>query len=64
MILGKQTYKKLCNYVVDDLFYTYCSQLDGALVYIDIEQDHVSLDNGTVLKPCTFLAGGNNFAKR
>jgi hypothetical protein len=64
MTLDTQTYRKLCNRVIDDLFYTHYHRLEGALVYIDIEQDHVSLNNGTVLKPCTFLAGGNNFAKR
>ncbi len=32
-------------------------------MYADIEQDRVSVKGEAVSKKCTFLAGGNNFAK-
>jgi hypothetical protein len=63
MVLDKITCKKLCNWALDHLLYTHYHQSDGAMVYIDIEQEHDSLNNRTVLKSYTFLAGGNNFAK-
>jgi hypothetical protein len=50
MALDKQACKKLCNWVVDDLLYTHYHQPDGAVVYIDIEQDHDNVKDGTVLK--------------
>jgi hypothetical protein len=50
MALDKQTCRKLCNWVIDDLFYTNYHQSDGAVVYIDILQDRDSVKDGTVLK--------------
>jgi hypothetical protein len=49
MGLDKKIYRKLCNLVIDDMLDTDYHQSGGAIVYIDIEQDHVNLNNGTVL---------------